>query len=150
MTDYEKAAVAAAFAFGVGVFSGMVLEKYRERKRAYQSVLDDYIKAVSVPGVNDDEYLRFAALQRAGAWRLSSAELRRLADDIRGRGFRDPYSAWVPAFGKEKDFPKCFLVWAKEKNVDLSKPDSALRAIAEDWDAKNIPQPPDGPGMMML
>jgi hypothetical protein len=141
MTDLEKILLTASIGFAVGLLSGVLLEKYREQKRAYQSVLDEYIKSMSVPGVNDGEYSRFAALQRAGAWSLSVRALRRLADDIRGRGFLDPYSAWSRAFPKQRDFPKSFLMWAKEKNVDLSKSEEALRAIAEEYDVRDTPKP---------
>ena len=149
MTDLEKILAASAASFAWGLILGVLLEKHREHKRAYQSVLDEYLKAVSGPGVNDDEYLRFAALQRAGAWRLSLRELKRLADDVRGRGFLDPYSAWAEVFPEQKDFPKGFLMWAKKKNVDLSKPDDAMRAMAVEWDARNTPKPP-GPGVLFL
>ena len=150
MTDYEKIILTAGIGFGCGFLSGVLLEKYRELNRAYQSVLDEYRRAMAVAGVNDHEYLRFAALQRAGAWRLSSRELKRLAADIRGRGFWYPYSAWAPSFPKQKDFHKSFLMWAEKKNVDFSKPDDALLAMAEEYDAKNTPQPPSGPGIMFL
>ena len=149
MTDYENILITLAIGFGTGLLSGVLLEKYREQKRAFQSVVDEYLKAMATSGVNNDEYSRFAALQRAGAWRLSVRELRRLADDIRGRGFLDPYSAWSLVFPEQKDFPKSFLMWAKKKNVDLSKPDDAMRAIAEEYDARDTPKPP-GPGVMFL
>jgi hypothetical protein len=142
MTEYEKILITAAIGFGVGLLSGVLLEKYREQKRAYQSVVDEYLNAMSTPGVNGDGYLRFAALQRAGAWKLSARELKRLTDEIRGRGFLDPSSAWSTAFSEQKDFPRSFLIWAKKKNVDLSKSDEAMRAIAEEYGARVIPKPP--------
>ena len=149
MTDLEKILAASAASFASGLLLGVLLEKHREQKRTYQSVLDEYLKAVAASGVNDDEYLRFAALQRAGAWRLSLSELKRLNDDVQGRGLLSPYTAWSEVFPDMSDFPKGFLMWAKEKNVDLSKSDEALRVMAEEWDARNIPKPP-GPGVAFL
>lgn len=149
MTDLDKILAGSAASFASGLLLGVLLEKHREQKRAYQTVLDEYLKALAGPGVNDDGYLRFAALQRAGAWRLSLRELRRLSDDVQGRGFLDPYAAWSISFPEQKDFPKGFLTWAKKKNVDLSKPDDAVRAMAEEWDARDTPKPP-GPGVLFL
>jgi hypothetical protein len=149
MTDYEKAVIAAALSFGVGIASGVLLEKWRERRALRKGVLERYIAAVTAPEIDQDSYRRFAALQRSGAWRLSQQELKHFADDVCGRGFRHPFEAWRQCFPKMRAFPSEFLIWAKNKEVDLSEPESAIRKMAEELDAKNIPECP-GPGIFIL
>ena len=131
---------------GFGFLSGLLLqwlfERDREKRNEYRRVLEDYLKAVAKPEIEEDDYLRFAALQRVGAWRLSLTQLKTLAEEVRGRGLKDPYEAWSAGFGNHPDFPKGFLMWAQEKNVNLSDFDSAMLAIAAEADAANLPKPP--------
>lgn len=136
--------------FALGVASGLILEHLRQRRSTYLAVRDSYLGAMNTAGVNEDEYLRFGALQRAGAWLLSAKQLQRLSDDITGRGFNEPSEIWRNAFPSSADFPKCALLWAKDKNVDFTKPDAALRALARDWDATRAPKVPIGAGVMFL
>jgi hypothetical protein len=149
MSDLEKILVAAAVSFGFGFLSGILLEKYREQKRIYEAVLAEYLKGVSAPGVNENEYLRFAALQRAGAWRLSFRELRKLADEVVGRGLLHPFSAWREIFPEDRKFPTELLTWAKRKSVDFSQFDEAMHAVAEEFSARKLPRPPEA-GVVFL
>jgi hypothetical protein len=150
MNDFDKLLVGSLIGFGCGIASGVLLEKWRERRNLRRTVLNDYISGITRDGADQDEYRRFAVLQRSGAWRLNQRELEELADEICGRGFRHPYEAWAGAFPEMKRFPRDFLRWAKKSSVDLSDPDAALRKIAEEYDARQLPDPPLGPGVSFL
>ena len=142
--------VTALLSFGAGVLGGVFLEKHRRKEATYQAVLRDYLATMEKPGIDSDSYLRMGALQRSGGWLLTNKELRRLTNEIIGRGYQDPDGVWAPAFDCSPDFPKCALEWAKRKNVDFTKPDEVLRAMAADWDASKAPKPPSGPSVLFV
>lgn len=140
--DLERIIVGGLVTFSFGLLLGVLLEKYREQKRYFQQVLSDYLKALQNPNIANDEFLRFGALQRAGIWRLSFREMKDLAAEVKGRGFSNPFEAWSSLATEDKNFPKGLFDWAQKNGVDFSHADSALRKMAEEFDAKNLPKPP--------
>jgi len=150
LSDNLNILIAPSLSFISGLFLGIILEKYRERKRYYQQVFTDYRKAMVSPTVSNDDYLRFGALQRAGIWRLSSREMSRLADEVKGCGLPNPFDAWVGLSSQFDNYPKGLFDWAKKEGVDLADAEATLRKMAQEFDEKNLPKPPEGAGMVLL
>jgi hypothetical protein len=148
MEEYEKIVVTAAIGFACGIASAVLLEKWRDRRVLRRAVLQDYLVLVGQNATDTDEYRRFAALQKAGAWKLNQRELESLADDVRGRGWKHPYEAWTGAFSDMSEFPREFLLWAKESGVDLSDADAAAAEIAKAYDTGQLPKP-NGPRILI-
>jgi hypothetical protein len=132
MDDLPKLLATGLISFIIGI----LLRGIADRRALVQSVADRYLEAArSNSGLQEDQYLRIAALQSAGAAELRSWEFSRLRRRIVARGFRDPGED-LPLFSDRRRRIRKLLRWASKRSIIIDQAETLLRIAVEESDAQ--------------
>ena len=132
MDDLPKLLATGVISFIIGI----LLRGIADRRALVQSVADRYFEAAHTNSeLQEDQYLRIAALQRAGAAELRPWEFSRLRRRIAARGFRDPGED-LPLFSDRRRRIRKLLRWASKRSIIIDEAKTLLRIAAEESDAQ--------------
>jgi len=119
----------------ISLIIGIVLRGIADRRALVQSVADRYLDAARTNSqLQEDQYLRIAALQSAGAAELRPWEFWRLRRRIVARAFRDPGED-LPLFSDRRRHIRKLLRWASKRSIIIDQAETLLRIAAEESDA---------------
>jgi hypothetical protein len=120
----------------ISLIIGIVLRGIADRRALVQSVADRYLDAARTNSqLQEDQYLRIAALQSAGAAELRPWEFWRLRRRIVARGVRDPGKD-LPLSSDRRRHIRKLLRWASKRNIVIDQAETLLRIAAEESDAQ--------------
>jgi len=120
----------------ISLIIGILLRGIADRRALVQRVADRYFDAARTNSeLQEDQYLRIAALQRAGAAELRPWEFSRLRRRIVARGFRDPGED-LPLFSDRRRRARKLLRWASKRSIIMAQAETLLRIAAEESDAR--------------
>ena len=120
----------------ISLIIGIVLRGIADRRALVQSVADRYLDAARTNSqLQEDQYVRIAALQSAGAAELRPWEFWRLRRRIVARGVRDPGED-LPLLSDRRRHIRKLLRWASKRNIIIDQAETLLRIAAEESDAQ--------------
>jgi hypothetical protein len=120
----------------ISLIIGILLRGIADRRALVQTIADRYLDAARTNSqLQEDQYLRIAALQSAGAAELRPWEFSRLRRRIVARGFRDPGED-LPLFSDRRRRVRELLRWAARQSIIIDQAETLLRIAAEEHDAQ--------------
>ncbi len=120
----------------ISLIIGIVLRGIADRRALVHSVADRYLDTTRTNSqLQEDQYLRIAALQSAGAAELRPWEFSRLCRRIVARGFRDPGED-LQLFSDRRRRVRKLLRWAAKESIIIDEGATLLRIAAEELDAQ--------------
>lgn len=120
----------------ISLIIGILLRGIADRRALVQSVADHYLDAAHTNSqLQEDQYLRIASLQSAGAAELRPWEFSRLCRRIVARGFRDPGED-LSLFSDRRRRVRKLLRWAAKRSIIIDHAHTLLRIAAEESDAR--------------
>jgi hypothetical protein len=132
MDDLPKLLATGLISFIIGI----LLRGIADRRALVQSVADRYLEAArSNSELQEDQYLRIAALQSAGAAELRPWEFSRLRRRVVARGFRDPGED-LPLFSDRRRRIRKLLRWASKRSIIIDHAETLLRIALQESDAQ--------------